>query len=61
MHEELKELIVPVLTPFKVSGEIDQRAFIRHLEFLAHHIENSIQARSGSDLCFPNQSYKNVV
>jgi len=35
MHEELKELIVPVLTtPFKVSGEIDQRAFIRHLEFL---------------------------
>ncbi len=33
----LKGLIVPVLTPFDESGEIDQRAFIRHLEFLAHH------------------------
>ncbi len=34
---ELKGLIVPVLTPFDDSGEIDQRAFIRHLEFLAGH------------------------
>ena len=33
----LKGLIVPVLTPFNESGAIDQRAFIRHLEFLAHH------------------------
>ncbi len=33
----LKGLIVPVLTPFDESGAIDQRAFIRHLEFLAHH------------------------
>jgi 4-hydroxy-tetrahydrodipicolinate synthase len=32
-----KGLIVPVLTPFDDSGEIDQRAFIQHLEFLAHH------------------------
>jgi len=37
MHEELKGLIVPVLTPFKASGAIDEHAFIRHLEFLAHH------------------------
>ena len=33
----LKGLIVPVLTPFDDSGAIDQHAFIRHLEFLAHH------------------------
>ncbi|MBN2784168.1 MAG: dihydrodipicolinate synthase family protein, partial [Pontiellaceae bacterium] len=33
----LKGLIVPVLTPFNESGAIDQRAFIRHLEFLAQH------------------------
>jgi len=33
----MKGLIVPVLTPFKVSGEIDPRAFIQHLEFLSHH------------------------
>lgn len=33
----LKGLIVPVLTPFDDSGSIDHRAFIRHLEFLAHH------------------------
>lgn len=33
----LKGLIVPVLTPFDESGVIDQRAFIQHLEFLAHH------------------------
>jgi len=33
----LKGLIVPVLTPFYDSGAIDQRNFIRHLEFLAHH------------------------
>lgn len=33
----LKGLIVPVLTPFDDSGAIDERAFIRHLEFLAHH------------------------
>ncbi len=41
MHEErtveLKGLIVPVLTPFKDSGEIDRDAFVRHLEFLANH------------------------
>jgi len=44
MHQEdqqssitLKGLIVPVLTPFKDSGEVDEHAFIRHLEFLAHH------------------------
>lgn len=34
---ELKGLIVPVLTPFDDSGAIDQQAFIRHLECLAHH------------------------
>lgn len=33
----LRGLIVPVLTPFDDSGAIDPRAFIRHLEFLAHH------------------------
>jgi len=33
----LKGLVVPVLTPFKETGEVDQPAFIRHLEFLAHH------------------------
>ena len=33
----VKGLIVPVLTPFDNAGEIDQRAFIRHLEFLAQH------------------------
>ena len=33
----LKGLIVPVLTPFGGDGSIDQRAFIRHLDFLAHH------------------------
>ena len=33
----LKGLIVPVLTPFDEAGEIDQRAFISHLEYLAHH------------------------
>ena len=37
MSEELKGLIVPVLTPFDDSGAIDQNAFIRHLEFLAQH------------------------
>lgn len=37
MEEELKGLIVPVLTPFRESGEIDHDAFIRHLEFLAKH------------------------
>lgn len=37
MNRELKGLIVPVLTPFKESGAIDERAFIRHLEFLDHH------------------------
>jgi len=37
MHEELKGLIVPVLTPFSESGEIDEGAFIRHLEFLKGH------------------------
>lgn len=34
---ELQGLIVPVLTPFRDSGEVDQQAFIRHLEFLADH------------------------
>ncbi len=33
----LKGLVVPVLTPFDEAGMIDQRAFIQHLEFLAHH------------------------
>ena len=42
MHEELKGLIVPVLTPFKESGEIDRDAFVRHLEFLAKHGVNRI-------------------
>lgn len=37
MDEELKGLIVPVLTPFRESGEIDRDALIRHLEFLTHH------------------------
>lgn len=41
MHEgrnvDMKGLIVPVLTPFKESGEIDGDAFIRHLEFLSNH------------------------
>ncbi|MEE9367514.1 MAG: dihydrodipicolinate synthase family protein [Pontiella sp.] len=37
MHEKLKGLVVPVLTPFKESREIDEGAFIRHLEFLAEH------------------------
>lgn len=32
----LKGLVVPVLTPFCDDGSIDERAFIRHLEFLAH-------------------------
>ena len=36
MNEELKGLIVPVLTPFSKDGKIDERAFIQHLEFLAH-------------------------
>ena len=36
-HAKIKGLIVPVLTPFDDVGEIDQRAFIRHLEFLAQH------------------------
>ncbi|MEA2069028.1 MAG: dihydrodipicolinate synthase family protein [Verrucomicrobiota bacterium] len=37
MHEELKGLIVPLPTPFKETGEIDDRAFIQHLDFLAQH------------------------
>ena len=37
MNEDLKGLIVPVLTPFLDSGDIDESAFIRHLEFLAEH------------------------
>lgn len=37
MNEELKGLIVPVLTPFNQSGAIDERAFIQHLEFLRKH------------------------
>ncbi|HEY5652976.1 MAG TPA: dihydrodipicolinate synthase family protein [Pontiella sp.] len=34
---DLKGLIVPVLTPFKENGEIDQDAFKRHLDFLMRH------------------------
>ncbi|MDF7807423.1 dihydrodipicolinate synthase family protein [Pontiellaceae bacterium B12219] len=34
MNETLKGLIVPVLTPFSEKGQIDEEAFIRHLEFL---------------------------
>jgi dihydrodipicolinate synthase/N-acetylneuraminate lyase len=34
MHAEIKGLVVPVLTPFTDTGEIDENAFIRHLEFL---------------------------
>jgi 4-hydroxy-tetrahydrodipicolinate synthase len=34
---EMKGLIVPVLTPFRDSGEIDRDAFVQHLEFLANH------------------------
>lgn len=37
MKERLKGLVVPVLTPFDASGVINEHAFIRHLEFLAHH------------------------
>ncbi len=37
MNEELKGLIVPVLTPFSDSGKIAEAAFVRHLEFLAEH------------------------
>jgi 4-hydroxy-tetrahydrodipicolinate synthase len=37
MKEELQGLIVPVLTPFADSGEIDQQAFVRHLNFLVQH------------------------
>ena len=37
MHEELKGLIVPVLTPFAESGKIDEKAFLRHLEYLMGH------------------------
>lgn len=42
MDEENEEaglsgLIVPVPTPFDSSGAIDKRAFVEHLEFLAHH------------------------
>ncbi|MDZ8118127.1 dihydrodipicolinate synthase family protein [Pontiella agarivorans] len=33
----LKGLVVPVLTPFSENWKIDERAFIRHLEFLAQH------------------------
>ncbi len=37
MKEKLKGLVVPVLTPFDDSGAVDERAFARHLEFLAEH------------------------
>jgi 4-hydroxy-tetrahydrodipicolinate synthase len=33
-QEALKGLIVPVLTPFRESGAMDEDAFIRHLAFL---------------------------
>ncbi|HDQ46193.1 MAG TPA: hypothetical protein ENN17_11980 [bacterium] len=32
---DISGLILPVLTPFNASGEIDQKYFIEHLEFLA--------------------------
>ena len=34
---DLSGLIVPVLTPFDVSGAIAERVFAEHLDFLAHH------------------------
>ncbi|MCF7863267.1 MAG: dihydrodipicolinate synthase family protein [Kiritimatiellales bacterium] len=37
MNEPLKGLVVPVMVPFKDSGEIDRKAFVRHLEFLAQN------------------------
>ncbi|VGO17263.1 4-hydroxy-tetrahydrodipicolinate synthase [Pontiella desulfatans] len=37
MSDELKGLIVPVLTPFDDSGAIDEDAFVRHLGFLEQH------------------------
>jgi len=37
MNEDLKGLIVPVLTPFSEDGTIDEGAFIGHLEFLAQN------------------------
>ncbi|MCF7848693.1 MAG: dihydrodipicolinate synthase family protein [Kiritimatiellales bacterium] len=37
MQNELKGLIVPVLTPFDESGAIDRQAFVRHLDFLTQH------------------------
>jgi len=37
MSMKLEGLIVPVLTPFSETGEIDADAFVRHLEFLASH------------------------
>lgn len=37
MKDELKGLVVPVLTPFKASGEIDSKAFIQHLDYLGQH------------------------
>jgi len=37
MHEELKGLIVPILTPFTDAGAVDEPAFIQHLEFLVQH------------------------
>jgi 4-hydroxy-tetrahydrodipicolinate synthase len=37
MSEELKGLIVPVLTPFDAAGKIDEDAFVLHLGFLAQH------------------------
>ncbi len=37
MHEEIKGLIVPVLTPFAESGKINEEAFIRHLAYLKGH------------------------
>jgi 4-hydroxy-tetrahydrodipicolinate synthase len=37
MSVELKGLIVPMLTPFDDTGEVDEAAFIRHLGFLEQH------------------------
>ncbi|WP_372806301.1 dihydrodipicolinate synthase family protein [Pontiella sp.] len=37
MNRAFRGLVVPVLTPFAESGEIDRRAFIEHLEYLSHH------------------------
>lgn len=37
MNEEIKGLVVPVLTPYSEDWKVDESAFIRHLEFLSEH------------------------